>query len=115
MIVVILDVLTVERRKSIDHVDHKKLVMASCNEGMKCENARTLNDSFFMFFQHTAAAKKFDGFFWHWRVGREGFLQCGGHFGPVEKYNACIVVNNIFPTQMDSHFINITWNRTVAR
>ena len=73
MIVVILDVLTVERRKSIDHVDHKKLVMASCNEGMKCENARTLNDSFFMFFQHTATAQKILCLFLMLESGKKGF------------------------------------------
>jgi hypothetical protein len=81
------------------------------------ENVSTLNDSFFMPFQHIEAAQKSCPLLWYWRVEREGFLQCGGHFGQVEKYiNACII-HNIFPTQeMDSsHFINIARNRTGPR
>ena len=64
MIVDILDEMTAEITKLIVQLDPKKLVMRSSrNEGMKCENARTLNDSFFMFFQHTAAAQNFADFF----------------------------------------------------
>ena len=59
MIVDILDEMTAEITKLIVQLDHKKLVMpSSCNEGMKCVNARTLNDSFFMFFQHITAVQK---------------------------------------------------------
>ena len=60
------------------------------------KNASTSHDSFFMFFQHTAAAKNFDDFFWYWRVGREGFLQCGGHFGPVENIFKCMHYQHYF-------------------
>ena len=65
MIVDILDEMTAEITKLIvQFLDHKKLVMpSSCNDGMNSENARTLNDSFFMFFQDVAAAQNFADFF----------------------------------------------------
>ena len=66
MIVDILDEMTAEITKLIVQLDHKKLVMpSSCNDGMNSENARTLNDSFFMFFHDVAAAQNFAAFFWY--------------------------------------------------
>ena len=62
VMVILVDSMAAGRTKLIDQVDHKKKATAgpSSGEGMKRrENASTLNDSFFMSFQHIEAEQKF--------------------------------------------------------
>ena len=85
MIVVILNVMTEDRRASIDLVDHKKLVVWSCNAGMTREKARTLNDSFFMFFQHITAVQKSCLLLLVLESENRGFLAVQGPFWSCRK------------------------------
>ena len=97
MIVDILDEMTAEITKLIVQLDPKKLVMPSSrNDGMEMRKCKNIDDSFFMFVQDVAAAQNFAAFYWNWRVEREGFLQCGGHFGPVENIFKCMHYQHYF-------------------
>jgi hypothetical protein len=115
--IILVDSMAARRTESIDQVDHKKLlvfpVVKEWNAAKMQVHWMTLSSCPSNILKQR---KNLVHSFWYWRVEREGFLQCGGHFGQVEKYINAWIIHNIFPRQMDSsHFINIAWNRTGPR